>query len=694
MSQSGIISESTAIGADIKTVTGDAGGAVGADVLQNINLKGTAAQGLSFTGTPASNLITGTIANATTAAKGVVSLATADFNVTAGAVELKDTVVKTVTTDSGALTPVAHSFSLLGGEGVDVTHAAAVITIAGEDASDVNKGIASFTAADFDVAAGVVSLEGSVVRSLTTDSGVLTPVANSFSLLGGEGINVTHVGAIATVAGEDASDVNKGIATFDAFDFVTAAGNVTLRPGVNVYFVGKWGNNAADGLTYESAKLTIQSAVSAAPANSVILLYPGTYTETVTHVANNIVVIGVGSLDNIIITQTDTNLINIGSRTGIEYRDITIRCTAATTAINTIIITTGSAIFQRCRLQMISSANVVAVTQAAVATVTGAGILTVIRSYVDYLNTGICGGTALKAAFTVGAGGVINLRYMQGITVTCSGTALATGCAFDLDSSGYFQIDNCNITVTDPDANLVIGLGYLGGTSDYHEFSRNNIHVAAGANSGYGIYADDTATVTRTMYNHIHVTDVGGLSYAFYVGPTAVLISHFDDCVSGDEVSGTGTFTRVYSPQDGELEVSGRLTANSMVLDGITAGYANSEEVSLQAGVQTVGAAATPIATIALPTNTACALEARFIGFKDNFSAACGGYLQYTSRRAGGAAVEVAAPIVNIQEDSAAAPTVDADVSGNDIRLLVSGVAAETYNWVVTYRYHFVQTSA
>jgi hypothetical protein len=136
------------------------------------------------------------------------------------------------------------------------------------------------------------------------------------------------------------------------------------------------------------------------------------------------------------------------------------------------------------------------------------------------------------------------------------------------------------------------------------------------------------------------------------------------------------------------------LVYGSLSLVGIAAGYADSEEVSKQAGVQTSDATVTAIAAIALPENTMVTVEARFNGFVSDYSAACGGFLQYTARRAGDGAIEVSAPFVNVQEDSAGTPTIDADVNGNNVRLLVQGVAATTYNWSVTYRYNFTRTSA
>jgi hypothetical protein len=135
-------------------------------------------------------------------------------------------------------------------------------------------------------------------------------------------------------------------------------------------------------------------------------------------------------------------------------------------------------------------------------------------------------------------------------------------------------------------------------------------------------------------------------------------------------------------------------TFDDLTLDDISGSYADAEQVFKQAGVQTTNTTPTQIAAITLTTNTMVTVEARFNGFIDDYSASCGGRLFYTARRVAGGAVEVGVPIVDVIEDSAGAPTVDADVSGNDVRLLVTGVGVETWNWVVTYNYNFTKTNA
>jgi hypothetical protein len=147
----------------------------------------------------------------------------------ASTVNVATTLSTAAETGTGSVDLLSDTLSILAGEGINTVASGTNITISGEDASDTNKGIASFVAADFDVSSGAVSLEDTVVKTVTTDSGVMTPSSHSFSVLGGEGMDVTHTGTTITVAGEDATSSNKGVASFDATDFTVTSGAVAVN---------------------------------------------------------------------------------------------------------------------------------------------------------------------------------------------------------------------------------------------------------------------------------------------------------------------------------------------------------------------------------------------------------------------------------------------------------------------------------
>ena len=137
----------------------------------------------------------------------------------------------TLAADSGSNDTfnTGETLTFTGGEGIDTTVSDNTITIAGEDASTSNKGVASFDSNDFSVSSGAVSLGDDVVKDITTDSGALTPSSHGFSILGGEGMNVTHASTTITVAGEDASTSNKGVASFLSTDFSVSSGEVSIQ---------------------------------------------------------------------------------------------------------------------------------------------------------------------------------------------------------------------------------------------------------------------------------------------------------------------------------------------------------------------------------------------------------------------------------------------------------------------------------
>lgn len=157
----------------------------------------------------------------TTNGSGVISWAASSSTLTVKA--------DAVTTEGINL--LTETLEILGGEGIDTTVGTNSITISGEDATTSNKGIASFNSGGFDVTSGAVSLKGSVVQSVTTDSGAMTPSGNAFSILGGEGMDVTHSSTTITIAGEDATSSNKGIASFNTASFTVTNGDVTIKTG-------------------------------------------------------------------------------------------------------------------------------------------------------------------------------------------------------------------------------------------------------------------------------------------------------------------------------------------------------------------------------------------------------------------------------------------------------------------------------
>ena len=280
----------------------------------------------------------------------------------------------------------------------------------------------------------------------------------------------------------------------------------------------------------------------------------------------------------------------------------------------------------------------------------------------------------------------------------CSTTSVAATTKFiETTTTDLLQVYLYNTSILSTVTSTVFTGGFLNLTIEDSDLNASIDASVANTVSFESINSTHSNTTTTTdplidfgastngdiiYYNSI-LTETG--TNLFVISNAAIVVYLINSSVtsgsSGDACTGGATFIKA-----GFVDLS-----NNLVFKNIATGYSNADAITGQAAVQTTDATPTVLASILVNQLDSITLKGTIVGSTAAHASAIGGDFLITATRAtAGNVTLIGSAIANVNSNSAATFTADVDTGTQTVRVMVTGVALSTFNWVTTYTYQKV----
>lgn len=221
----------------------------------------------------------------------------------------------------------------------------------------------------------------------------------------------------------------------------------------------------------------------------------------------------------------------------------------------------------------------------------------------------------------------------------------------------------------------------IGATINYLQKSTGNISFAAGSgvtflSNSSGNSTTNTGDMVILRHESTNVWSISVISGMASQAPAAVAITGgtINNTTIGATTAVAGTFSTINAKQP--------------------SGFTGANAIQQVAGVQTTNATQTVLASVLVNQTESITLSGTITAAQSDHTNAVGGTFSITARRASGGNVTLIGSVVtSVQSSSAATFTCAVDTGTQTVRILVTGVAATTYNWVTNYTYQKVLTN-